>query len=193
MTHFTLSAFGKTDLDRLLDRFVLNTKKTPNGCVEWSLMRNKNGYGKILAFGEKRLSHRISYELFVGPIPDGFYVCHRCDNPSCCNPSHLFVGTQKDNLGDAKRKGRTATGDRNGSRTRPDRVARGDRHSARLYPERIQKGEDSASASLTNAQAVEIRKRYAEGGITQRELASEYSVDQVTISRVVLRKTYFIV
>jgi hypothetical protein len=51
-------------------------------------------------------AHRVAYELFVGPVPDGMFVCHRCDNPPCCNPAHLFIGTAKDNAVDSSNKER---------------------------------------------------------------------------------------
>lgn len=71
--------------------------------------RGPNGYGQIgLGKGTRRLAyvHRVSYELEVGVIPAGAYICHRCDNPPCVRPDHLFVGTQLDNMRDAASKGR---------------------------------------------------------------------------------------
>jgi hypothetical protein len=64
------------------------------------------GYGRLEIKGKIFAAHRISYELANGPIPDGLFVLHRCDNPPCVNPHHLFLGTQKDNIGDASAKGR---------------------------------------------------------------------------------------
>lgn len=81
------------------------------GCWGWSKSRTSRGYGKF-AFqsGDWTLAHRASYMLFVGPIPDGLFVCHRCDNTSCTNPDHLFLGTCAENNQDMADKGRRANG-----------------------------------------------------------------------------------
>lgn len=73
-----------------------------DGCWVWSGRTNRQHYGTL---GE-RLAHRISYEFYVGPIPEGLCVLHRCDNPPCVNPKHLFLGTRADNAEDRDRKGR---------------------------------------------------------------------------------------
>jgi hypothetical protein len=79
---------------------------TPEGCWEWTGGRNPNGYGKTTLHNRTTVVHRLSYEHFVGPIPNGFHVCHHCDNPPCFNPEHLFVGTPKENDDDMRAKGR---------------------------------------------------------------------------------------
>ena len=81
-------------------------------CWEWERSRS-HGYGQIRIQGKGHLTHRLAYELWHGiQLPPGVHVLHRCDNPPCCNPLHLFLGTQKDNVHDAARKGRYPYGER---------------------------------------------------------------------------------
>ncbi len=77
-----------------------------DGCWEWQGSRNKLGYGITSLRGRAIRAHRVSWEIVNGPIPDGLLVCHRCDNPACVRPDHLFLGTQIDNLRDMRTKGR---------------------------------------------------------------------------------------
>lgn len=80
-----------------------------NGCWNWQRQKEKGGYGKFrTAFNSKWYkAHREAYRHFYGSIPSGLHVLHKCDNPSCVNPSHLFLGTHLDNILDRVRKGRT--------------------------------------------------------------------------------------
>lgn len=101
-------------------------------CWGWTA-RTSHGYGVLSRNRKNVLAHRFSYEREYGTIPDGMHVCHRCDNPPCTNPKHLFLGTQAENMRDAANKGRTA---------------RGERH---------------PHAKLTERQVSDIRKLYAGG------------------------------
>lgn len=104
--------------------------------------------------------HRVSYELAHGPIPEGLGVLHRCDNPACVRPEHLFLGDQEANMGDCSSKGRTTIGER------------------------------SASAKLTEADVLTIRACYAAGGVSQGALAREYGLCQATVSELLRRLTW---
>lgn len=92
--------------ESMQDRFEAKVSPVPHaGCWLWTGAETGTGYGAFWAHGERR-AHRVSYRLYKGPIPNGMVVCHRCDTPLCVNPEHLFLGTQRDNMLDASRKGR---------------------------------------------------------------------------------------
>ena len=84
----------------LMERVVV----TPDGCWEWQRCRTR-GYGDAQVGAKHMRAHRVAWSIFNGPIPHGMCVLHRCDNPPCCNPKHLFVGTQADNMRDMNAKG----------------------------------------------------------------------------------------
>lgn len=112
----------------------------PDSCWEYTSSRTVDGYGKLgwtpaMPF---YVAHRFAWFATNGPIPDGMFVCHRCDNPPCCNPAHLFIGSNADNMADMVSKGRQLSGDRNPTVTNPERVPRGEHHwSARLTEENV--------------------------------------------------------
>lgn len=101
---------------KVVERFFsrLPEERPPDSCWEITGPSFPFGYGRIDFSAEKRQhsvsAHRVSYMLFVGPIPEGLVICHRCDNPPCCNPDHLFLGTFADNANDMAVKGRSARG-----------------------------------------------------------------------------------
>lgn len=77
-------------------------------CWEWQAGEDRQGYGCFSVYYESWRVHRVAWVLTYGPIPEGLCVCHKCDNPGCCNPYHLFLGTNRDNILDSARKGRQA-------------------------------------------------------------------------------------
>jgi hypothetical protein len=88
---------------RLLEKIVTD-KKT--GCWNWIACKNNRGYGKTSFRGNQDLSHRVFWKIINGEIPFGMFICHKCDNPGCVNPEHLFLGTPKDNMQDCVIKDR---------------------------------------------------------------------------------------
>lgn len=96
------------------ERFAIRIPFHP--CWEWAGSRSSDGYGGMKIEGRTKFAHRLSYELHVGPIPDGLFVCHACDNPGCVRPDHLFAATHMENVRDRDRKGRQnhVTGERHG-------------------------------------------------------------------------------
>jgi hypothetical protein len=112
------------------------------GCYLWEGAKGGDGYGIITQNNVTRRVHRVFYENYVGPIPEGMFVCHACDVKNCVNPLHLCLGTNRENMDDMVEKGRAATGDRNGSRLYPEKLnaPRGDRHGSRLHPEKVARG-----------------------------------------------------
>jgi hypothetical protein len=97
-------------------------------CWLWTAGRFGSGYAAFYVDGKTRRASRYSWELHYGLIPEGLYVLHRCDNRSCVNPDHLFLGDADDNAKDMLSKGRSGTGDKHGSKTKPWTILRGDNH-----------------------------------------------------------------
>ena len=128
-------------------------------CIEWQKCRNKSGYG-IVGGRERRrscgiLAHRHAWADVHGPIPEGMCVLHRCDNPPCVNPDHLFLGTQADNMRDMRLKSRAKAGPGHGKR-----------------------GEEVPVAKLTNEQARQILL----DSRPQRQIARDFGIVQQTVS-----------
>ena len=151
----------------LAERFWAKVeKKGSDECWTWIGRRDQAGYGKFYVKDGTRettaYAHRISYELSIGPIPNGLCVLHHCDNPPCVNPNCFFLGTQADNMADMDRKGRRGyTGS---------------------------KGENNHNAKLTENDVREIRA--AQGGETGVSLARRYRVTSALISLVQSRKAW---
>lgn len=160
-------------------------------CWVWTAARSSTGYGAFTYANQLTSTHRISWILTNGPIPNrSLCVCHHCDNRSCCNPDHLFLGTRADNNADCVAKGRSAVGDKNGSRKHPERLIRGSDHFSAKHPERLARGESNGMAKLTEDQVIAIRALYASGGISQRSLAAKFGVTQPLIKGITKRQTW---
>jgi len=132
------------------------------GCWNWLLSVDIGGYGQINHRGLNRAAHRTIWENTHGPILHGLCVCHKCDNRRCINPAHLFLGTQKQNLHDAKQKGRTSPPPRN----------------VHLV------GERCPWVKLTDNQVCEIRRLLKLGKESQRAIAKTFGVSQTHISEI---------
>lgn len=134
-------------------------------CWEWkSTSRLRSGYGRISIDGQQCLAHRVAWEWAFGSIPKGMLVRHKCDNPSCCNPFHLELGTDQDNYNDM--------------------VARGRRVLGRA------KGERNCKAKLSVEQVKQIRAMYKAGEESTNTLARKFNVTQALISQIVLNKIW---
>ena len=93
-----------------LERFEAKFEPCPiTGCWLWNANTTRGYYGCFRFVGKVKGAHRVAYELYIGPIPDGLHVLHTCDVPLCVNPDHLFLGTHRDNMQDRNRKGRAST------------------------------------------------------------------------------------
>lgn len=139
-------------------------------CWPWQAALHVRGYGRFHVGGRSGrnvLAHRVAFELAKGPLTAN--ACHRCDNPPCCNPVHLFDGTQRENIADASQKGRLATGDF---------------HGLRLHPESRSRGEVHHAARLTEENVIAIRIE-ACAGKTHKQLAAMFGIQRSTVSEIV--------
>jgi hypothetical protein len=193
---------GLRDGDRLWPKVVKSET-----CWAWGAQVDRDGYGKLKTFEQRGVrAHVYAWWLATGHWPAGDeQVCHICDVPNCVRNDevgtyevddilyerrgHLWLGTNAANVRDRHLKGRTADGDRSGSRLYPDRRARGDRNGSHLYPERLARGEANGLAKLTDAQVTEMRSLSADGW-SLRGLGRHFKVSARAVTRIVRRETW---
>lgn len=146
------------------ERFWSKVNKASETCCwEWQASRNKDGYGIFQLRNRSRNAARVAFELTFGWEPRGECILHTCDNPGCVNPSHLFVGTQADNMKDMAKKGRGFN---------------------------VPRGERAHMAKLSVSQIKEIRRLYAQGNISQESIARGFGVNQRNVSCIVRHVTW---
>ena len=130
-------------------------------CWIWTSVKGGIEYEMLsLKRGQEYLAHRISWNIHFGEIPTGIRVLHKCDNPKCVNPNHLFLGNQQDNMNDMKKKGRSL------------------------------KGEKSPKHKLTKTKVLRIRKMYANKKHTQQEITNKFNINQTNVGFIIRRVTW---
>lgn len=151
-----------------VERFWSKVEQGPE-CWLWKAKPDTGGYGSFFFRGRKHRAHRVSWILEYGEIPAGLSVLHRCDTPACVRPSHLFLGTQADNIRDAANKGRLNV----------EGLSQGRKPLV---------GEKNGRAKLSPENVEEIRLRARV--LSQSELAAQYGVNQSTISRLLSGRSW---
>lgn len=154
-----------------MDKITRRVKVTDGDCWEWVGSKLPSGYGHTSHKKKMWLAHRLSWTLANGEIPSGMVICHKCDNPPCVNPAHLFVGTHKENTQDAIKKGRYKgfKDPRSYPSWRPGRMI----------------GSEHPKAKLTEVDIKTIRHLYFAERRLQREIGDFFGVSQMAISRIV--------
>ena len=158
-----------------------------DGCWLWLGQKLGTGYGVIdvgagTSYRKVLLAHRVSWELNVGPITPGMFICHHCDNPPCVRPDHLFEGTNGDNMRDAAAKGRMFF------QVHPERVRRGSTH--HFYGLTTYRGDGNGHSKLTAETVLAIRKQYDSGSYSIAEIARRAGMSESQSRRICKRQAW---
>jgi len=149
---------------QLQERIKRNVTVSDNGCWIWTKAKKsysdpKRGYGLISYKNKATSAHRVSWIAFNGEIPKGLFVCHKCDNPPCANPEHLFIGTPQDNMSDMAKKGRARIGTR------------------------LRKSDGLPAAAKLTKESIQLMRSMIAYGYLQREVAKHLGVTQACVSK----------
>lgn len=149
--------------DRFEQQYEVNEE---TGCWEWTGTRHNFGYGQFGVDGGTMGAHRYSYKLHNDGIPDGAHICHKCNNPPCVNPDHLYAGSPKSNAQDAIEAG--------------------------SFPHEgsTKSGEENRHSHINNDDVRKMRERYANSDVTYTELSDEYDISMGAVSRMIRGESY---
>jgi hypothetical protein len=150
-------------------------RRGPDECWPWKAGKQGFGYGQFFIPGRILNAHRIAYLMINGPIPSGLFVLHRCDNAPCCNPAHLFLGTQAVNIADKCNKRRQAAGSAHGSIT---------------HPEKLKRGAENSNSKLTTENVIAIRKMRRDRRIKVKAIAQMFGITERNVFTILARETW---
>lgn len=150
-----------------------------DACWTWTGATDRAGYGRMSIENKNVSAHRYSYETYVASIPEGHFVLHKCDTPSCVRPDHLFTGTHTDNMRDMVAKGRQVF------QAHPEKRPTGDRSGSRKHPDRVPRGERVGGVKLTAEKVILIRTLHRDGRASYKQLAKRFGVSKSAICYIV--------
>jgi Mor family transcriptional regulator len=161
-------------------------------CWVWNGRKDDCGYGRFTIRHDVFSAHRIAYNLINEVDLTDLHVLHTCDNPTCCNPNHLFTGNHTINMRDRERKGRAnhPSGDKHGTKTQPQSLATGERNGHFTHPEATLKGSNKPNSKFTEDQIIEVRKLCNDKSVSYAFISKKYNVSIPTIEYIVKGKTW---
>jgi hypothetical protein len=193
---------SEKDIERFHSKY---SKHAAQNCWNWKAGCFSTGYPAFKVNGKTVHGNRVAYFLGNGPLEKGKVVRHSCDNPKCVNPFHLLIGSHQDNMRDMVERGRSAKGNKNGTRLYPERLKRGedhpgfnnpgmyhrgDEHWTHKKPELLKRGSDHGSAKLNEEKVLAIRAKFAAGGVSKAALGREYGVNECMIGFIIRREKW---